>query len=112
MELRVDSVSAMQHGETKVFEFIRNGRPAQGFLLRYHQGYYAYLNQCCHWPVPLDMGEGEFYYADIDRILCKTHGAVYAPETGICDYGPCVHAKLDSFPLILKEDYILISLPE
>lgn len=102
----------MQQGESKVFEFLRNGRSAQGFLLRYGESYHAYLNQCCHWPTPLDMGDGEFYYADIDRILCKTHGAVYLPDTGVCDYGPCVNAKLDSFPLILKNDYVLITLPE
>lgn len=111
MEIRIDGVDAMAQGETRTFEFQRNGRPAQGFLILYHGQYRAYLNQCCHWPVPLDMGDGEFYYADIDRIQCKTHGAVYQPDTGLCDSGPCVRAVLESYPVEVRVDHALISVP-
>lgn len=112
MDIRIDGIAAMAHGETRTFEFPRNGRPAQGFLIRYHQGYHAYLNQCCHWPVPLDMGDGDFFYAAADRIMCKTHGAVYRPDTGVCDYGPCVNAQLDTYPLTVQGDCILITVPD
>jgi nitrite reductase/ring-hydroxylating ferredoxin subunit len=112
MEIRIDGTASMAHGETRTFGFTRNGRPAQGFLIRYHQGYHAYLNQCCHWPVPLDMDDGDFYYAAADRIMCKTHGAVYRPDTGICDFGPCVNAQLTVYPVAVAGENVLITVPD
>jgi nitrite reductase/ring-hydroxylating ferredoxin subunit len=112
MDIRIDGTDAMAHGETRTFEFARNGRPVQGFLIRYHEGFHAYRNQCCHWPVPLDMGDGDFYYAPADRILCKTHGAAYQPATGYCDYGPCVRASLDAYPVQAHPGYVLVTVPD
>ncbi|MDB5050634.1 MAG: Rieske (2Fe-2S) protein [Fibrobacteres bacterium] len=112
MEIRIDGSDAMAHGETRTFDFPRNGRPAQGFLIRYHAGFHAYLNQCCHWPVALDMGDGDFYYAAADRIMCKTHGAVYQPDTGYCDFGPCVRSSLDSYPVQIHSGYVIITVPD
>jgi nitrite reductase/ring-hydroxylating ferredoxin subunit len=111
MEIRIAAAAGMAHGETRTFDFPRNGRTAQGFLIRYHGAFHAYHNQCCHWPVPLDMGDGDFYYADVDRIMCKTHGAVYRPDTGLCDFGPCVRAVLDAYPVQADGDDILVTVP-
>jgi nitrite reductase/ring-hydroxylating ferredoxin subunit len=112
MEIRIDGAPAMAHGETRTFDFPRNGRTGQGFLIRHNGAFYAYLNQCCHWPVPLDMGDNDFYYAPADRIMCKTHGAVYQPDTGICDYGPCVRAVLESFPVRAGADHVIVTVPD
>jgi nitrite reductase/ring-hydroxylating ferredoxin subunit len=111
MEIAIDGIGSMAHGETRTFDFPRNGRTAQGFLIRYHDGWYAYLNQCQHWPVPLDLGDGDFYYAKADRIMCKTHGAAYQPDTGLCDYGPCVRARLDAYPVSIQGDRALVTVP-
>lgn len=111
MEIPIDGIGAMAHGEARTFEFPRNGRMAQGFLIRYHDGYHAYLNQCCHWPVPLDLGDGDFFYAKADRIVCKTHGAAYQADTGLCDSGPCARAVLDSYPVAIQGDQARITVP-
>lgn len=102
----------MAPGETKVFSFLRNGREAQGFIIRVPDGFRAYLNQCCHWPAPLDMGDGDFYYAAIDRITCKTHGATYEPETGLCDSGPCVRAYLTAYPAVSRDEHVMVTVPD
>lgn len=112
MEIRIDRATAMLPGGTRTFEFPRNGRTAQGFLIRHGTGFFAYLNQCAHWLVPLDLGDGDFYYAAIDRITCKTHGATYEPETGLCDSGPCARAMLTSYPAVLRGDEVLITVPD
>ena len=112
MDIRIDGVDAMAHGEARTFEFPRNGRSAQGFLIRYHDGYHAYLNQCQHWPVPLDLGDGDFFYDKADRIVCKTHGAAYKADTGECDSGPCVRASLDAYPVALKDGNAVVTVPD
>ena len=112
MEIRIEGVSAMAHGETRTFDFIREGRPAQGFLIRYHGEFHAYRNKCQHWPVPIDLGDGDFFHAGADRIMCKTHGAVYRPDTGICDYGPCVNARLEAYSAIPDGDNLLVLVPD
>jgi nitrite reductase/ring-hydroxylating ferredoxin subunit len=112
MEIRIDGADAMAHGETRTFDFPRNGRTAQGFLIRHQGAFHAYLNQCCHWPVPLDMGDNDFYYAPADRIMCKTHGAVYQPDTGLCDYGPCAGAKLDAYLVTVHADHVIVTVPD
>lgn len=111
MEIRIEGVEGMAHGETRTFDYPRNGRTAQGFLIRYRDGFHAYLNQCCHWPVPLDMGDGDFYYAPADRILCKTHGAAYRLDNGLCEYGPCVGASLEALAVENRGDHALIRVP-
>lgn len=112
MEVRLKDMGSLQIGETRVFEFPRNGRTAQGFVIKYHDGFHAYLNQCCHWLVPLDLGDGEFYYADIDRITCKTHGATYEPATGFCDSGPCYRATLETYPAAAQGDEVVVTVPD
>jgi len=112
MDVRIDDVEGMAHGESRVFEFPRKGRPAQGFLIRYGDGFRAYLNQCSHWLVPLDMGDADFFHPGIDRIACKTHGATYRLEDGFCDYGPCVGARLEAFPVVSAGNSAIVTVPD
>jgi nitrite reductase/ring-hydroxylating ferredoxin subunit len=58
------------------------------------------------------LGDGDFYDSRIDRIVCKTHGAVYHPATGYCEAGPCARGNLDALPVVREGDDLLISLPE
>lgn len=111
MDIRIDDVAKMAHGESRVFEFPRNGRTAQGFLIRFQDGYRAYLNQCSHWLVPLDLGDNDFFHPGIDRIACKTHGATFRLEDGLCDYGPCYGARLDTYPVVLEGNSALVTVP-
>ena len=67
---------------------------ATGFVVRFNGKPYAYLNQCAHVSVELDWQEGEFFNITKDYLICATHGAQYAPETGHCVLGPCRGKKL------------------
>ncbi len=111
-KIRIDGVKELALGDARVFEFEKRGKPAQGFLLHHNEGFSAYRNQCCHWPVPLDLGDGDFYYAAIDRITCKTHGATYLPATGECDSGPCAGARLKSYEIEWEGDTLWVRIPE
>jgi nitrite reductase/ring-hydroxylating ferredoxin subunit len=112
MQIRVPEIKTLKHGETRVFAFPSRYGDLQGFLIRYGEDLHAYENKCCHWPIPLDFGDGDFFYRKIDRIVCKNHGAEYDPQTGICDEGPCLGEGLTRFPLVLDGEDALVTVPE
>jgi nitrite reductase/ring-hydroxylating ferredoxin subunit len=70
------------------------GEDRTGFVVRYGGTVYGYLNRCAHVPIELDWNEGEFFESSGLYLMCSTHGAVYAPESGQCVGGPCRGGRL------------------
>jgi len=62
---------------------------APAFVLRYRGKAHAYLNRCAHLPMELDWREGEFFDLGRRDLICSTHGATYAADSGACIGGPC-----------------------
>ena len=52
------------------------------------------LNRCAHVPMELDWAEGQFFESSGLYLMCATHGAIYAPDTGKCVGGPCRGGRL------------------
>ena len=71
------------------------------FAVRFDGQVFAYLNRCGHIAVQLDYMPGEFFSDDGQSLICATHGAEYAPDTGQCLGGPCYGVGLE--PLEVKE---------
>lgn len=63
--------------------------PCDGFVVRYRAVPRGYLNRCAHVGIALDWERGKFFDRSGLHLLCATHGAVYAPDTGRCNGGPC-----------------------
>lgn len=95
--VRITGAAGMSHGESKAFSFSRNGGEEEGFVLCYAGGFEAYANNCPHWNVDLDLGMGRFFDERMDAIVCRNHGALFAPKTGLCRAGPCAGATLERF---------------
>lgn len=95
-----------------VFRFRREGYVEQGFLLRLESGFVAFANQCPHWNVDLDLGDERFYDPEIERIYCKSHGATFLPENGLCDAGPCFGHHLERFDVKLDGDSLSVEVPD
>jgi len=86
---------ALLDGGTGVrFPVAAFGSAATGFAVRHGGKVYAYLNRCAHAPVELDWFKGEFFESSKLHLMCSTHGAIYAPDTGACAGGPCRGGKL------------------
>ena len=81
---------------------------ATGFVVRYEGKAHAYVNQCAHVSVELDWNEGQFFTVSKDYLICATHGAHYAPDTGYCVYGPCKGKSLQSLPVTELNQQIII----
>jgi nitrite reductase/ring-hydroxylating ferredoxin subunit len=106
--VRIAGGGALAEGESKAFSYERGGRTLEGFLLRLASGIFAYANVCPHWDVDLDLGFGDFYAAELDRIVCKNHGALFMPQTGECVAGPCAGMSLERFEVTVEgEDAVV-----
>jgi nitrite reductase/ring-hydroxylating ferredoxin subunit len=59
------------------------------FAVRYQGQVHAYLNQCSHVPMEMDYQPNKFFDSTGHWLMCATHGAMYAPQSGRCRMGPC-----------------------
>lgn len=76
------------------FSVALDQREIGAFVVRFDGAAHGYLNQCAHVPMELDWQEGRFFDASGLYLMCATHGAVYAPDSGECVGGPCRGASL------------------
>lgn len=70
------------------------GEPAPAFAVRFQGRVYGYLNRCAHVAMELDWQAGAFFDSQGRDLICSTHGAVYAADSGHCLGGPCSGAPL------------------
>jgi nitrite reductase/ring-hydroxylating ferredoxin subunit len=71
------------------FTVDRHGVDEPAFAVRFRGRAHAYLNRCAHVPVEMDWQHGEFFDHSGLYLICATHGALYAPESGRCLGGRC-----------------------
>ena len=83
------SEALLDSGRAQRFEVEYFGDRAPAFVLRYRGRVYGYLNRCSHIAMELDWREGEVFDLEGRDLICSTHGATYAADTGRCLGGPC-----------------------
>jgi nitrite reductase/ring-hydroxylating ferredoxin subunit len=108
----VPGVATLQPGEARVFRFRRGRDEIEGFVLRTKRQFSAFANVCPHWHVDLDLGTADFWDAENARILCKNHGALFHPESGLCERGPCAGLRLERFDVDATDAGIYVSVPD
>ena len=81
---------ALQDGGDGVRFTVRRGEvDLPAFVVRHGGAVHAYINRCAHVPIELDWLPGRFFDSSRHFLICATHGAMYRPDTGACDGGPC-----------------------
>jgi len=112
MALRARVVCAgdelVDRGDGVRFEVEVDGRIEPAFAVRYQGRVYAYLNRCAHMPMELDWKPGKFFDAWGLHLICSTHGATYAPDTGRCLRGPCFEAGLIPVPVEEHDGRVIV----
>jgi len=101
-----ESVDLIERGKGIRFPVTIFGEDATGFVVRYNNIAHAYLNQCAHVPIELDWSEGEFFESSGLYLMCSTHGAIYAPESGHCLGGPCRGGRLRTIRAIEEDNQV------
>jgi nitrite reductase/ring-hydroxylating ferredoxin subunit len=100
------SSDLMEGGKGIRFPVTAFGEDTTGFVVRYKGTVYGYLNRCVHVPMELDWNEGEFFDMTGLYLMCSTHGAIYAPESGQCMGGPCRGGRLRRIMVIEKDNQV------
>jgi nitrite reductase/ring-hydroxylating ferredoxin subunit len=104
-------VGAVAHGQSIGFSLLDGDRQVQGLLVNWQGIYHAYVNRCPHAGTPLDLWPNEFFTEDGRWLVCATHGAIFAPESGICVEGPCPGARLEPLAVSREGDRLAVRIP-
>ena len=76
-------------GRAVPFDVVYGGETCRAFAVRFDGLPHAYLNRCTHVAMEMDFQPDRFFDDSGRWLLCATHGAAYAPDTGECAGGPC-----------------------
>ena len=68
------------------FDVVYAGQTCRAFAIRHQGRVHAYLNRCSH--VAMEYQPNHFWDGSGHQLICATHGATYAPDTGVCTGGP------------------------
>lgn len=79
----------LEGAEAVPFDVVYAGAPCRAFAVRFAGRVQAYLNRCTHVPMELDYLPNRVFDDEGRWLMCATHGAFYAPDTGACVGGPC-----------------------
>lgn len=109
--LVIGQTHEIAHGSSRKFQLSCGGKDIDGFVVNFKGKLYAYVNRCCHIPMPLDWHDNEFFTRDKRYLLCPTHGASYEPNTGLCIDGPCPGEYLEPIPVTVKQGQIIVYCP-
>lgn len=109
-ERRICASSDLVDGGDGVrFETMFIGQATPAFVIRHHGKVFGYLNRCGHVPVEIDWQQGKFFDHSGIYLICATHGAMYAPDTGRCLAGRCAGKGLKSLLVSEHDENIFIS---
>ncbi len=71
------------------FDVVYAGQTLRAFAIRFQGQAHAYLNRCTHVAMEMDFQPNRFFDDSGRWLICATHGAMYAPDTGQGVAGPC-----------------------
>lgn len=71
--------------------------PLSLFVVRCGSEVYGYVNHCPHAGHELNLRPDEFLTREGDLIMCRSHGAQFRIDTGLCVAGPCPGEHLRAF---------------
>ena len=82
--------------------------PLRGFIVKTPRGVAAYVNYCPHAGHPLNFRPHKFLTPDGSLILCGSHGALFARDSGFCVLGPCAGQSLTKIPIEVVSGFVML----
>ncbi|MDX2129388.1 MAG: Rieske (2Fe-2S) protein [Chloroherpetonaceae bacterium] len=104
----VVAVDELDEGKSILFSIKIGESLREGFLIKHNDEIYAYLNICPHADVPIASEQKGAFTADKRYLICRTHWAMFHPETGVCVSGPCPIADLTRLKVVVDNDIIFV----
>jgi nitrite reductase/ring-hydroxylating ferredoxin subunit len=88
-----------------------DGDELEAMLIALADGVACYRNYCQHWTdVRIDSGDGATVRNG--EILCEKHGAYFESDTGVCTFGPCEGAVLDTVEVAVSDGDVVLTDPD
>lgn len=81
--------------------------PLSLFIVRRGPAVFGFLNRCPHAGHELNLKSDEFLTRDGELIMCRSHGARFRIEDGLCVLGPCPGAYLQGFAVAVEEEAVV-----
>ncbi len=103
-----DSAILVDGGDGVRFRVSHGGRDEPAFVVRFRGRVYGYLNRCSHVPVEIDWQEGRFFDFSGLYLVCATHGALFAPESGACLGGRCNGKALTRLSMLEHDGHVYL----
>jgi nitrite reductase/ring-hydroxylating ferredoxin subunit len=103
------SADLAEGGDGHRFTVSADGKEAPAFVVRFKGQVHGWLNRCSHMPVELDWQPTKFFDTSGLYLICATHGALYAPDTGRCVAGRCMHAGLILVSVTEVDGWIVVN---
>ena len=101
-----NSADLQEGGLAVPFDVVYGGQTLRAFAVRFEGRPHAYLNRCTHVAMELDYQPNRVFDDTGQWLLCATHGATYAPDTGHCVAGPCSGAQLLRIELLESDGQV------
>ncbi len=108
--VRLCPAAEIGDGEGRGFRFGEGTAQVAVFVVRWRGELRAYVNSCPHLGTPLDWLPDRFFDREGLLLLCRTHGALFRPEDGVCVRGPCVGKRLAPAPLTIENGALVIEI--
>lgn len=100
--------AALAPGTTVKFRLAGAGGALEGFVVNHAGRVRAWVNRCPHRGTTLDLWPNEFLSEDGATLVCATHGALFAPDTGRCTAGPCAGDALTPLSVRREGDDLVV----
>jgi nitrite reductase/ring-hydroxylating ferredoxin subunit len=111
-KIRVATAEELPAGTTRKFVVEHGGRKVPAFVANFQGQLVAYVNECVHLPISIDLDDNDFFTCDGRFFVCKTHGSVYDPLRGQCIGGPGQGKLLERLPVTVEEGLVYVEWPE
>ena len=83
--------------------------PLSLFVVRRGDSVWGYVNRCPHAGHELNLMPDDFLTRAGDLIMCRSHGAQFRIDDGLCVFGPCPGAQLQAVSLEIVDGCVIAS---
>jgi len=89
----------------------REGHVLPAIAVRFEGEVHAYINQCAHLGLELDVRPGQVFSRSGNTLICAAHGAEYHARDGSCAAGPCFGDPLMRITVIEEDGKVFVDDP-
>ena len=82
------------------------------FVVRRGDSLRGYVNRCPHAGHELNLMPNDFLTREGDLIMCRSHGAQFRIDDGLCVFGPCPGTQLQAFAVDLVDGDVVAEAQE